>query len=121
MVFEILNIIRFAIFIVVSAIAYYYLSKKFDILKWKYFFTGVFIIAGITHAQFYTLTEKSDVNSTVNIMLQQKHTKSNRNLKEYLHDSEMLKKEELSLEEEIEKQKQLSKKLIEEMKEENRK
>lgn len=118
MVFEILNTLRFIIFVIVAGVVYYYASKKFVQLKFKYFLLGVLIVAGITHTQFYTLTEKNDTIKTSNMMLQQKNNFNNKELRDYLKDSENIAEEDFSLEDEILKQKKLSEDLIIEMKEE---
>lgn len=106
---EILNIIQFLIFMAVVAIIYGYFIKQF--LSWKFFWIMITLAAGVTHTQFYTLTEKADVIQTQNIMLQQ--TPNSRVLDDYLDNNKPVSaqptKEETALE--LEKQQLKSKTL----------
>jgi len=65
MQFEILNTIKFIVYILVLAIVYYQLKKR-EVIKysWSYFLIGTLIVSGLSYKQFFTLTEKSDIIQT---------------------------------------------------------
>lgn len=116
MEFEILNTIRFLVFVFLFGGIFWYIKRKFKskqsiVLRWKYYFISVVVLILLTHTQFYTLTEKGDVKATVNIMLQQKDNFNSREVSKYLDNTQPEKlvdrgnlEEELLLEQEKSKQ-----------------
>lgn len=116
MEFEILNTIRFLVFMFLFGGIFWYIKRKVKskqsiVLRWKYYFISVVVLTLLTHTQFYTLTEKEDVKDTVNIMLQQKDNFNSREVSKYLDNTQPDKlvdrsnlEEELLLEQEKSKQ-----------------
>lgn len=116
MEFEILNTIRFLVFMLLFGGIFWYIKRKVKskqsiVLRWKYYFISVVVLTLLTHTQFYTLTEKEDVKDTVNIMLQQKDNFNSREFSKYLDNTQPDKlvdrsnlEEELLLEQEKSKQ-----------------
>ena len=116
MEFEILNTIRFLVFMFLFGGIFWYIKRKVKskqsiVLRWKYYFISVVVLTLLTHTQFYTLTEKGDVKDTVNIMLQQKDNFNSREVSKYLDNTQPDKlvdrsnlEEELLLEQEKSKQ-----------------
>lgn len=93
MEFEILNTIRFLVFMFLFGAVFWYIKRKFKkevgvFLQWKYYFLVVMGLTLLTHTQFYTLTEKEDVKGTVNIMLQQKDNFNSREVSKYLENTQ---------------------------------
>jgi len=89
MEFEILNIIKFTVFTLISTMIYYKL-KIHNLIKtsWKVFIILVFTLALFTYKQFFTLTEKGD-----NIQLQKNlinTSTSSKVLDEYLENNKPL-------------------------------
>lgn len=90
MQFEILNTIQYLVFIVLSLIMYHYTKKKFTQLQWKWYAIGLLVLTGITHKQFYTLTEVADVKTTSSIMLQQKDNFNTKDINSYLKNTKVV-------------------------------
>ncbi len=83
MQFEILNTIYYLVYVILFCIGYYYIKKKYPI-KWKWCFLTILLVTGVTHKQFYTLTEKADVVKTSSMMLQQKNNFNTKEVTNYL-------------------------------------
>ena len=79
---EILNIIKYLVYVLLSSVAFFYLKKLSDEIKWKHFFVGVLVISMLSYTQFFTL--KEDTKTTQNILLQK--SKSN-TLEDYLSNN----------------------------------
>lgn len=90
MEFEILNTIQYLVFLVISLVVYHYTKKKFTQLQWKWCAIGLLVLTGITHKQFYTLTEVADVKTTSRIMLQQKDNFNTKDINSYLENTEVV-------------------------------
>lgn len=80
---EILNTIQYLVYVMLFCTGYYYIKKKYPI-KWKWCFLIIVVVTGITHKQFYTLTEKADVVKTSSMMLQQKNNFNTKEVTNYL-------------------------------------
>lgn len=72
MQFEILNTIKFVVYVLVMAIIYWQLKKR-EIVKsgWLPFWLIMAALTAMTYTQFFTLTEKEDNRVTRHVMLQQ--------------------------------------------------
>lgn len=93
MEFEILNTVRFLVFMVLVGAVFWYIKRKVKkkvgvFLQWKYYFLVVMGLTLLTNTQFYTLTEKEAVKGTVNIMLQQKDNFNSREVHTYLENTQ---------------------------------
>jgi thiol:disulfide interchange protein len=114
MQFEILNTIKYLVYVIVMGVIYWKL-KNIKVVKtsWKAFFVVMLVITLITYNQFFTLTESADIKATQRIMSEQSSQISNgRLLNQYLKDNTpVLVDSEAEREAELVKQKQKSKEI----------
>ena len=113
MQFEALNTTQWVCYWLLILVVFLMLRKKFklkEVLKFKYFFLVLLGTTIVTHNQFYSLTEKSDMNVATKKFT---FSTNNNTLENYLEDSEGIIKvrTEQDREDELHYQKQKSKDL----------
>lgn len=77
MQFEILNTIQYLVVLILCTILMFYVKDRFIKFKYRYYLLAVLVVTGLSHTQFYTLTETQDVEQTQNIMQRQSNSISN--------------------------------------------
>lgn len=77
MQFEILNTLQYLVGLVLTTCVMFYVKDKYFKFKYRYYTLVVLLVTGVTHKQFYTLTEIQDVKQTQNIMQRQSNSISN--------------------------------------------
>tara|TARA_R110000851_G_scaffold246982_1_gene399498 strand:- start:71 stop:445 length:375 start_codon:yes stop_codon:yes gene_type:complete len=118
MQFEILNTIKFVVYVLVMAAVYWKL-KSVGVVKtsWKTFSIIVIIATLFTYQQFFTLTEFEDIKSSQQIMEKQSSQIRNGNsINQYLKENKKVIVDKVAEREaELLNQKQKSKKLADEL------
>lgn len=74
MQFEILNTIQYLVVLILSTCVMFYVKDRYFEFKYRYYLLCVLVVTGVTHKQFYTLTEVQDVKQTQNTMQRQSNS-----------------------------------------------
>jgi thiol:disulfide interchange protein len=78
MQFEILNTVKFLVYVVIMAVIYWKM-KRYKVVKtsWNVFLLLTFMATLLSYKQFFTLTEHEDIKASQRMMSKQSHQISN--------------------------------------------